>query len=110
MTELAKYVSDSMGGPILKTGMFGFELSASKIQVEQQLNLLPLGEVSRGVFQHRALLFKVRLNVKSNNTIFLASFLLVVDKTYGIRTTGMTLLFIPSLGRFYVTRLVLAVP
>ena len=49
-----------MGGPVHKTGTFGFELSASEIQQRLHTNLVPLGEVKAGVFQHRALLFKVR--------------------------------------------------
>eukprot|EP00731_Ephydatia_muelleri_P015293 Em0008g1013a len=57
--QLARYVSDKMGGPVHKTGTFGFELSASEIQQRLHTNLVPLGEVKAGVFQHRALLFKV---------------------------------------------------
>lgn len=57
--QLARYVSDKMGGPVQKTGTFGFELSASEIQQRLHTNLVPLGEVEAGVFQHRALLFKV---------------------------------------------------
>lgn len=56
---LSRYVSDSMGGVVSKTGTLGFELPAAQVQLNQQSNLLPLGEVTEGSFQHRALLFKV---------------------------------------------------
>lgn len=75
-----------MGGPVHKTGTFGFELSASEIQQRLHTNLVPLGEVKAGVFQHRALLFKV------------LPFILLF------------FLFNPYLGRPYVTRWVWGVP
>ena len=48
-----------MGGVVKKVGVFGYELPAGEAQQERQSNLLPLGEVTAGVFQHRSLLFKV---------------------------------------------------
>ena len=61
-----RYVSDTMGGVVKKMGAFGYELLAGKTQQERQSNLLPLGEVTAGVFQHRALLFKVRIKMGSS--------------------------------------------
>ena len=49
-----------MGGVVKKVGAFGYELPAGESQQERRSNLLPLGEVTAGVFQHRSLLFKVR--------------------------------------------------
>lgn len=43
-----------------RLGTFGFELPLGEVQKERQSNVVPLGEVGVGVFQHRALLFKVR--------------------------------------------------
>ena len=42
-----------------RSGTFGFELPLGEVQKERQSNVVPLGEVGVGVFQHRALLFKV---------------------------------------------------
>ncbi len=50
-----------MGGVVAKAGTLGYELLAGEVQVKQQSNLLPLGEVTAGSFQHRSLLFKVRV-------------------------------------------------
>ena len=58
---LARYVSDCMGGVVQRSGTFGFELPLGEVQKERQSNVVPLGEVGVGVFQHRALLFKVKL-------------------------------------------------
>ena len=49
-----------MGGAGQRSGTFGFELPLGEVQKERQSNVVPLGEVEVGVFQHRALLFKVR--------------------------------------------------
>lgn len=54
-----RYVSDSLGGVVEKSGAFGFELPVGEMQRGRQSNVVPLGEVNSGVFQHRALLFKV---------------------------------------------------
>lgn len=50
-----------MGGVVQRSGTFGFELPLGEVQKERQSNVVPLGEVGVGVFQHRALLFKVKL-------------------------------------------------
>ena len=41
-------------------GALGFELPLGELQQHSQSQLVPLGEVAAGSFQHRALLFKVR--------------------------------------------------
>ncbi|XP_064385237.1 armadillo repeat-containing protein 3-like [Halichondria panicea] len=58
-TELAKYVADSFGGALERSGPFGFELPEGQLMREQQSIAVPLGEVKAGGFQHRALLYKV---------------------------------------------------
>ncbi len=50
-----------MGGVVSRTGALGYELPAAQAQVKHDSNLLPLGELTVGSFQHRALLFKVGL-------------------------------------------------
>lgn len=54
-----RYVGDSLGGVVEISGAFGFELPVGEMQRGRQSNVVPLGEVNSGVFQHRALLFKV---------------------------------------------------
>ena len=55
----SRYVSEQMGGAVERSGPLGYELPAGHVQHEQQNNLVPLGEIKIGAFQHRALLFKV---------------------------------------------------
>lgn len=57
--NLYRYVASYLGGPVERSGPLCFELPAGQKQQERQSNLLPLGEVYRGSFQHRALLYKV---------------------------------------------------
>lgn len=42
-----------------RSGPLCFELPAAHKQLERQSNLVPLGQILQGSFQHRALLFKV---------------------------------------------------
>ena len=48
-----------MGGPVERSGPFCFELPTGHKQLEKKSNLVPLGQIRQGSFQHRALLFKV---------------------------------------------------
>jgi HEAT repeat protein len=57
--KLARYVCDAMGGPIENVSAFHYELPVGEVQHELRSNLVPLGEVKKGVHRHRALLFKV---------------------------------------------------
>lgn len=59
---LARLVCEHMGGTRApgdynEFAEFEYELSALKVRVKS--NVLPLGEITKGVFYHRALLFKV---------------------------------------------------
>ena len=42
---------------------FSWELAISKLKLQRQSNVLPLGSVTLGIFYHRALLFKVSASV-----------------------------------------------
>ena len=48
-----------MGGAVKRSTNILHELSMSKIQTSNQTNLVPLGNISKGSFQHRSLLYKV---------------------------------------------------
>jgi len=54
-----------MGGPVEKGNLanFSWELAISKLKLQRQSNVLPLGSVTLGIFYHRALLFKVSASV-----------------------------------------------
>ncbi len=56
---LCRYVADSLGGALERSGPFGYELPSGQLMREQQSKAIPLGEVKAGGFQHRALLYKV---------------------------------------------------
>lgn len=58
-----RYVAGQLGGPVERSGPLCFELPAGQKQLERQSNLLPLGELQQGSFQHRALLYKVAIPV-----------------------------------------------
>ncbi|KAI6654585.1 hypothetical protein LOD99_981 [Oopsacas minuta] len=57
---IAKLVSDQMGGEVEKSslGSFDYHLHLSQLKYNRQSNLLPIGLIRQGFFQHRALLFK----------------------------------------------------
>ena len=48
-----------------RSGPLGYELPAGYIQLDQNSNLVPLGQVKVGAFQQRSLLFKVDTTVYS---------------------------------------------
>lgn len=60
VTELARFVSVTMGGPCQKDWLssFSYELHISDVKHELNSNLIPIGRVKSGIFYHRALLFK----------------------------------------------------
>ncbi|NXY01529.1 ARMC3 protein, partial [Pteruthius melanotis] len=57
---LAQFVADKMGGPVETEQLhnFSWELQMSEIEYELKCNIVPIGEIKRGTFYHRALLFK----------------------------------------------------
>ena len=48
-----------MGGPLQSAGSFQYQLSQAQTQAEANSNLLLLGNIRQGSYQHRALLYKV---------------------------------------------------
>ena len=54
-----RYVSDILGGSVERSGPLGYELPAGYIQLDQNSNLVPVGQLKLGAFQQRTLLFKV---------------------------------------------------
>ncbi|XP_012586725.1 PREDICTED: armadillo repeat-containing protein 3-like isoform X2 [Condylura cristata] len=57
---LAKYVAEKMGGAISKEKLneFGWELHISELKFQLKSNVIPIGLIKKGIFYHRALLFK----------------------------------------------------
>ncbi|XP_064224509.1 armadillo repeat-containing protein 3 isoform X2 [Aotus nancymaae] len=57
---LAKYVAEKMGGKIPKEKLpdFSWELHISELKFQLKSNVIPIGHVKKGIFYHRALLFK----------------------------------------------------
>ncbi|XP_073911528.1 armadillo repeat-containing protein 3 isoform X2 [Castor canadensis] len=57
---LAKYVADKMGGKISKEKLpdFSWELHISELKFQLKSNVIPIGYIKKGIFYHRALLFK----------------------------------------------------
>lgn len=53
------YVSDVMGGKVKDISTFSYELVNGQAQYKTGSNLIPLGAVNKGLFRHRALLYKV---------------------------------------------------
>lgn len=53
------YVSDVMGGVVKELSSFNYELVNGQAQYKEGSNLIPLGAVNKGLFRHRALLYKV---------------------------------------------------
>ena len=48
-----------MGGAICEPATFQYELVNGQAQYKEGSNLIPLGAVNKGLFRHRALLYKV---------------------------------------------------
>ncbi|VTJ85712.1 Hypothetical predicted protein [Marmota monax] len=57
---LAKYVAEKMGAKIAKDKLpdFSWELHISELKVQLKSNVIPIGYIKKGIFYHRALLFK----------------------------------------------------
>ncbi|XP_077628592.1 armadillo repeat-containing protein 3 [Crocuta crocuta] len=57
---LAKYVAEKMGGKISKEKLhdFSWELHISELKFQLKSNVVPVGQIKKGIFYHRALLFK----------------------------------------------------
>ncbi|XP_032740469.1 armadillo repeat-containing protein 3 isoform X2 [Rattus rattus] len=57
---LAKFVADKMGGKIAKEKLadFSWELHISELKFQLKSNVIPIGYIKKGIFYHRALLFK----------------------------------------------------
>ncbi|XP_058153838.1 armadillo repeat-containing protein 3 isoform X2 [Dasypus novemcinctus] len=60
IVALAKYVAEKMGGPIAKDKLqeFSWELHISELKFQLKSNVVPIGQIKKGIFYHRALLFK----------------------------------------------------
>ena len=56
-----RYVSDAMGGFVEKGDLtkFSYELHISGLKTELNSNVIPIGRIQKGIYYHRALLFKV---------------------------------------------------
>lgn len=48
-----------MGGEVKDLSSFSYELVNGQAQYKEGSNLIPLGAVNKGLFRHRALLYKV---------------------------------------------------
>ncbi|KAM5282391.1 armadillo repeat-containing protein 3 isoform 2-T2 [Hipposideros larvatus] len=57
---LAEYVAEKMGGKIPKEKLqdFSWELHISELKFQLKSNVVPIGQIKKGIFYHRALLFK----------------------------------------------------
>ncbi|XP_043546376.1 armadillo repeat-containing protein 3 isoform X1 [Chiloscyllium plagiosum] len=60
IVALATFVSEKMGGPIHKEKLheFNWELHIADLKFELKSNIIPIGKIQKGVYYHRALLFK----------------------------------------------------
>ena len=56
---LLSYVSSQMGGPLQHNSSFQYQLELAELQAHHGSNIVPLGSVKKGTYQHRTLLFKV---------------------------------------------------
>lgn len=58
VSALALYVSNQMGGPVSSLPALSYDLHIAQLKADLKTNVIPVGFVKRGVFYHRALLFK----------------------------------------------------
>ncbi|XP_030055182.1 armadillo repeat-containing protein 3 isoform X2 [Microcaecilia unicolor] len=60
VVTLAQFVAEQMGGPIEQDKLqdFSWEIHISELKLELQSNVIPIGKIKKGIFFHRALLFK----------------------------------------------------
>jgi len=61
---VANVVCDAMGGQINpeKLGDFAYKFSITEKKMNLNSNIIPIGEITAGIFYHRALLFKVLMD------------------------------------------------
>ncbi|XP_078394389.1 armadillo repeat-containing protein 3 isoform X5 [Cetorhinus maximus] len=60
IVALATFVSEKMGGPLNKEKLheFTWELHMADLKFELKSNIIPIGKIQKGIYYHRALLFK----------------------------------------------------
>ncbi|XP_040208444.1 armadillo repeat-containing protein 3 [Rana temporaria] len=60
VVALAQFVAEKMGGAIEKDRLheFSWELHISELKFELKSNVIPIGKIKKGIFYHRALLYK----------------------------------------------------
>ncbi|XP_018419688.1 PREDICTED: armadillo repeat-containing protein 3 [Nanorana parkeri] len=60
VVALAQFVAERMGGAIEREGVheFSWELHISELKFELNSNVVPIGKIKKGIFYHRALLYK----------------------------------------------------
>ena len=56
--SLATFVSNQMGGPVQNVSTFNHDLHIAQLKSDLKSNVIPIGFIKRGIFYHRALLFK----------------------------------------------------
>ncbi|XP_063677626.1 armadillo repeat-containing protein 3-like [Bolinopsis microptera] len=59
IAALSVYVSNQMGGPVTSIAALSYDLHIAQIKADLKTNVIPIGFIKRGIFYHRALLFKV---------------------------------------------------
>ena len=54
-----------MGGEVGKADLpsFSYELHISELKKELDSNIIPIGKIRKGIYYHRALLYKVGTNI-----------------------------------------------
>ncbi|XP_067863221.1 armadillo repeat-containing protein 3 [Heptranchias perlo] len=60
VVSLAVFVAEKMGGPIDKEKLheLTWELHIAELKFELKSNIIPIGKIQKGIYYHRALLFK----------------------------------------------------
>lgn len=69
VTALARFVADCMGGATDNVDNVPWELSINTLRQNLQSNIIPIGLIQKGIFPHRALLFKTladRIGIKTS--------------------------------------------
>lgn len=68
MWVICRYVCEKMGGAVSreKASCLGYELPLMQLKQKLNSNLVPIGLITTGAFQHRALLFKVCCKISEN--------------------------------------------
>ncbi|KAM5156632.1 armadillo repeat-containing protein 3 [Mantella aurantiaca] len=60
VVALAQFVAERMGGAVEKERLheFSWELHISELKFDLKSNVIPIGKIKKGIFYHRALLYK----------------------------------------------------